>query len=281
MFRKPQETSRVAEHVGFTLVELLVVISIIAILAAMLLPALAKSKAAAQSASCFNNLRQLQIAYLIYVDENNDRLPPNRAHAVVVGDRESLPGSWVVGNCQRDTNTTNLQAGVLFPLVGSSSVYHCPADRSTVLGTSSLLRTRSYSLDAELNGAFTGEGYNWGPEDHPWAQVRLSTMHKPPPSGVLGFLDELEPSITHGLFIIEQPAWVTTDPRTDTWFSIPGDRHRQGGNLSFLDGHVEHWKWKAAKIFGSLAGTQSRPGGDLEDHRRIQEALPHDVVRYP
>src|SRR5438552_11363357 len=72
--------SRITHHVSrpaFTLIELLVVIAIIAILAALLLPALSKAKALGLSASCLNNLRQLQLGWLTYAHDNSEWMPPN------------------------------------------------------------------------------------------------------------------------------------------------------------------------------------------------------------
>ena len=259
---------------AFTLIELLVVIAIIAILAAMLLPALSKAKSTGQSTACLSNLKQLQTGYFMYPDDNNDNLPINKAQTAAVANVANQPGSWVVGNAKLDVNTTNIQNGTIFRHVGSANVYHCPADKSKVTGTPGLARARSYSLDCWLNSYYNANGHNWKPGNFPWAQVRLSTISHP--ANVLGFIDEQEQSIDAGLFIEDQPDWVASG---DTgWGSLPADRHRQGCNLSFLDGHVEHWRWKAPKIYRHFEQGVI-PGGDADDEKRIRETTPHDVLR--
>ena len=148
--------SRITDHpscpcgAAFTLIELLVVIAIIAILAGMLLPAFSRAKSKAQSISCLNNLKQLQTAWLMYAHDNNDSLALNTARNVL-GVRQEMPGSWVVGNAQVDTTSTNIQAGALFKHT-STGVYRCPGDKSTVTSRPGLPRTRSYSMSFWMNG---------------------------------------------------------------------------------------------------------------------------------
>src|SRR5262245_8725571 len=131
---------------GFTLIELLVVIAIIAILAAILLPTLARAKSTAQRTACNSNLKQLQAGWFMYVHDHNGSLPPNRA-GLQQFDTVSLGGSWVLGNAQLDTTTSNIEAGVIFDYINATKVYRCPADHSTVTGNPTLRRFRSYSMN--------------------------------------------------------------------------------------------------------------------------------------
>jgi prepilin-type N-terminal cleavage/methylation domain-containing protein len=257
---------------GFTLIELLVVIAIIAILAALLLPALSRSKRHALNVACLNNQKQLTLCWLMYSNDHNDRMPPNNS-VYDISTGQPIPGldlsqTWCPGNTRLDTNTANIEKGYLFTYNRSAAIYRCPADRSFVeLGpgvTLPIPRTRSYNMSQSINGI---SGPIAGVHSLWWipSYQRLSEIKNP--AEIFVFIDVHEDGILDALFGIPPPesSWE------GIWFDLPANRHNQGCSLSFADGRSERWKWVAPKIFRELGQTVSAE--ELPDYRRVQGAI--------
>ena len=254
---------------AFTLVELLVVIAIIAVLAALLLPALGRSKASAQSIACINNLKQLETSCHLYVADNDDLWPLNQAGGLVSA-ASSTNGpsivsnavSWCPGIAPLDITTANLERGLIFQYNKKPAIYHCPADYSTVDGHPELLRTRSYCMDTSLSCDDSRSTYR-----------KFTDIKDPPPSDLFVLIDTQEEDIWDATFGIFPPNsyW------SGFWLDLAADRHRRGANVSFADGHVEHWKWKAPKEFVGV-WWPANSADDLADLRRLQRCVKPDVM---
>jgi prepilin-type N-terminal cleavage/methylation domain-containing protein/prepilin-type processing-associated H-X9-DG protein len=259
---------------AFTLIELLVVIAIIAILAALLLPALSRAKVQALSVACLNNLKQLQTCFHLYSLDHSDILPPNNfVYDVDTGQPFSEGFStnltWCPGLAPYDTNTSAIEAGLLFPYNRSTAIYHCPGDRSfarTLAGDRlPFLKTRSYNMSQSINGLPIELENGFLPPSF----KKETEIKEPPPSDLFVFLDVHEDGILDSLFGVPPPGWVF---KSDIWWDLPADRHSKGANLSFADGHVEHWKWVAPKIFKKV-GQDIAGDRDMQDFHRLQRAV--------
>ena len=246
---------------GFTLIELLVVIAIIAILASLLLPALGRSKAQAQQTACLSNSRQLQLCWLMYADDQNDR--------IIVNDPNVGPGSqsWILGYMQDNnpdsTNKTLIQKGSLFAYNKSTAIYRCPSDLGrSIIGGKKYLRVRSCSINGYMNGVdvglvfFNQKGYK--------VNKKTTEINSPPPAQAFVFLDEHQNSIDDGHFGFA--------PESDIWMNLPAMWHNNGCDFSFADGHVEAFKWRDPRTLAiKVINTVRTPNNP--DLKRMQSVV--------
>lgn len=257
---------------GFTLLELLLVIAIIGILAALLLPALSRTKQEADSTVCKNNLSQLDLCLHLYASDNDDFFVPNNSIAIINTPSLNVKGlSWLPDvNAKTETDPSNIVNGLLFPYNTSLSIYHCPSDRSTLRTPDGQplpqLRWRSYNLSQSVNGYPQGNTNYFGiiPAWSKYTQVR-----RPAPGSLFVFIDENADTIEDAEF--GNPPVGSPYFKQNVWWDMPSDRHTQAANLAFADGHVEHWKWRTPKTFHQWV--QPVGPGESADYQRIQNAM--------
>ena len=248
---------------GFTLVELLVVIAIIALLMAILMPALTKAREQGKRIVCLNNLRQLTLAWMNYATANNDKLVnggpgdnPNQGGPCPAGigcpsgtncaaalplstsgdwytiHRNELPWigvGWInsaTGFAPADIccQRCAMQTGALWRYTQNEKIYRCPTGEKNALIT--------YPIIDSMNGK-----YMWSTQGPPY---NTTVMIK--------YLNQIKGTSTRIVFLDEgtlSPDSYAVYNYRQTWFDPPMVRHGDGTDTSYADGHAGRMMWKS------------------------------------
>lgn len=231
---------------AFTLIELLVVLAILGVLAALLLPALSRSRATGQQARCVSNLRQIAVALDFYTADNEQAYPLN--YDGLAG-RQWVP-NWAYGNMadpfeRRDRDVLLDPARTLLaPYLPTAGLYKCPSDKTDAVRSVSLnCRVQPVRFDGAPRW-LGGAGTNY--------PLFRRTGQMAAPSQTFTVLDEDQRQINDGYFAVDLSNTGNPDGQGAAIplaiIDFPGQRHTRAASVAFGDGHVEVVRWKDALL---------------------------------
>ena len=252
---------------GFTLIELLVVIAVIALLLALLFPALRNAREQGQRAVCLSNLKQLTLAWTAYATEYDSKI----VNGIATDTRTRGSGQCVIMFSEgwlgpaftfpksRSELIEDPNKGALWPWIKDIDFYCCPRGRKGHAAT--------YSTVVSVNGdpvegtyipikgstELTRFGKRIG--STVLRLTRLTDIISPGAAQRAVFLDFGQTPVGNDFYAhYLYPKW--------RWHSPPPIHHRNGVTLSMADGHTEYWKWKSRETIDMprmLYSTRSNP----------------------
>ncbi len=209
---------------AFTLIELLVVIAIVAILMAILLPCLNIARDQAKRMHCISNVKNLTLAWMLYKDDNDDKLVGGLPQRGAVD-------AWMLGPQGNDPDPIErakegLRRGKLFPYCKNVDLYECPSDERRK--REGQYAFGSFSISGPLNG-----------EEKEWSNRHLilySEIKKPADTFV--FVEEIDPRGWN------MGSWVVSKDFGNSWIDPLAIWHSKNrGTLGWADGSANMHMW--------------------------------------
>jgi len=264
---------------------------------AILMPALQRAREQGRRIVCEHNLKQLTLAWIMYADENDDKIVngaggfhytksgmTNNGAAAGIIERAWVGKGW--GNNWNNSNVANsglteedkkraIREGTLWPVANDYGCYKCPAGRPGEFVT--------YSVVDAMNGLFRG-GTTSKSGNHPFAvgkRVGKTVIW------VKRRTEIVSPAAAHRMVFIDEGA-MTPDSfavhysQRGPWWDDPPVRHGDGTTVSWADGHASYLKWRASETVETGRKNQDWYGGGgfmpkTEEGLRELEEFQRDV----
>jgi len=245
---------------GFTLIELLVVIAIIAVLMAILIPALNRAREQGKRAACLSNLKQMMLAWIMYADDSDGKMVNGNTSTGSANKDGTCWVYWPGRDASEEQRIEGIKTGLLYPYCPNLKLYKCPTGvRGEVV---------TYAIVDAMNGHDAIPGAE--------GQILKNRMQIRKPGQRAVFVDEgrLSPS-----------SWTVRYDQERWWDKVTA-RHGDGTNWSFADGHSEYWKWKDPRtveiarmdrdywlVWTGGGGRNSELSPGNQDLHRVQKAV--------